>query len=51
MSDRTIPIHTGCSSREDLEIYVEGSMKGSAMAVSLIVERYLAGSPSRQLTG
>ena len=41
MSDRIIPIHTGCSSREDLAIYVEGFMKGNMTAVWLIVERHL----------
>ena len=50
MSDRTIPIHTGCSSREDLAIYVEGFMKGSMTAVWLIVERHLASSTSQQPT-
>ena len=43
MSDRIIPIHTSHSSREDLSAYVAGFMKGSAVAVSLIVERHLAG--------
>ena len=43
MSDQIIPIHTGCSSREDLAFYVEGFMKGAMMAVWLIVERHLAG--------
>ena len=43
MSDRAIPIHTGCSNREDLAIYVEGFMEGSAVVMSLIVERHLAG--------
>ena len=33
MSDRIIPIHTACSSREDLAIYVEGFMKGAMTAV------------------
>ena len=43
MSDWTIPIHTGCSSREDLAFYVDGLMKGTMTAVWLIVERHLAG--------
>ena len=43
MSDRAIPIHTGCSNREDLAIYVEGFMEGSVVVMSLIVERHLAG--------
>ena len=42
MSDRIIPVHTGCSSREDLAFYVEDFMKVNDAAASLIVERYLA---------
>ena len=38
MSDRIVPIHTGCSRREELAFYVEGFMT----AVWLIVEHHLA---------
>ncbi len=43
MRDRTIPIHAGCFSRECQSAFVAGLIKGSTVAVSLIVERYLDG--------
>ncbi len=43
MRDWTIPIHAACFSRECQSAFVADFIKGSVVAVSLIVERYLDG--------